>query len=149
MRETASDNSTPAIYAQSWAVRFAFALLAAFTLILGLAFFDNAHRKQLETVSETTAVGDGRFFAPPAEGTSLPVVGASLDGQPLYVGNLKPVEVRDTHTHRAGQDAERGLGIYELSAAATAPERKIVGSDRRTFLLKTGVNEFVIARPAK
>lgn len=140
--------SPPAVYAQPWAVKLGFASIVAFTLILGFAFFDNAHRKELETVSETTAVGDAHFFQRPTDASRVPAVGATLNGQPLYVAVLAPIEVRDTHTHRIGTDTARGLGIYELSAAATGLERERVGNKQRTFILKVGVDQWVIARPA-
>src|SRR5687767_10789604 len=89
-------NPTPAVYAQPWAVRIGFAVLVMFTLILGLAFFDQAHRRELETISETTAVGDTRYL--PAEQV------AAL--------RLKPFEIRDSHVTKAGADAERGLTVY-------------------------------------
>ena len=146
MNET--PNPSPAVSAQPWAVKLGLAWLVAFTLMLGFVFFDHAHRKDLETVSETTAVGDAHFFQAPADATRMPAVGANLNGQPLYVADLTPVEARDTHTHRVGTDADRGLGIYELSAAATNAERERVGTKRRAFLLKVAEDQWVIARPA-
>ncbi len=142
------ETSPSTVYGQAWAIRLGFALVAALTLILGLAFFDNTRRKELETVSETTAVGDLHFFQPPADLARLPAVGATLNGQQLYVTEMKRIEVRDTHTRRAGHDAERGLAIYELSPAATDAERGRVGPHRRAYLLKTGVNQYVAAQPA-
>lgn len=148
MSESAPEDSTSTIYAQPWAVRLGFALLAALTVILGLAFFDNSHRKELETTSETTALGDTRFFQSPADASRLPAVGATLEGQPLYVADMKSIEVRDTRTHRVGSDPERGLAIYELSATASDAERARLGGNSRTFLLKTAPGQYVIARPA-
>ena len=138
---------SPSVYAQPWAVRLGSALLAAFVIILGFAFFDNAHRQQLETVSETTAVGDTHFFQPPADPSRVPAVGATLDGQQLYVTELQSIEVRDTHTRRVGRDAERGLAIYELSDAATDVERKRMTGSGRTFLLKTELSRYLVIRP--
>lgn len=149
MSESSPDASESTMYAQPWAIRLGFAVIAALTLILGLGFFDNGHRKELETVAETTSVGDTRFFQAPADVSRLPAVGAVLDGQPLYVAEMKPVEVRDTHTRRAGTDAERGLAIYELSPAATDEERRRVGTKHRAFLLKTAIGQYVAARPAE
>ena len=148
MSEPSPEIPPPAVYAQAWLVRFGFALVAAFTVILGLAFFDQSHRQELETVSETTAVGDTHFFPAPADLSRLPTVGAMLDGQPLYVAEMKPFEVRDTHTRRVGRDAERGMAIYELSPAATDVERERVGRNRRAYLLKVAVNQYVAAAPA-
>jgi hypothetical protein len=123
-------------------------MLVAFTLILGFVFLDNAHRRELETTSETTSVGDTHFFEPPTDASRLPVVGATLNGQALYVAGVESIEIRDTHTHRAGADAERGMAIYELAASATDAERARLAPGRRTFLLKTAVNRYVAARPA-
>jgi hypothetical protein len=148
MPESSPEIPPPVIYAQPWAVRLGFALLTAFTLLVGFAFFDNAHRKELETVSETTAVSDIHYFQAPADATRLPAVGAMLNGQPLYVASLTPIEVRDTRTHRAGDDAGRGLAIYELAATASDAERARAGAKGSAFLLKVGVDQFVIARPA-
>lgn len=149
MSESAPEDSTSTIYAQPWAVRLGFALIAALTLILGLAFFDNSRRKELETSSETTALGDTHFFQSPADASRLPAVGAILAGQPLYVADLKPIEVRDTRTHRVGTDAERGLSIYELSPTASDAERARISGWQRYFLLKTAPGQYVIARPAE
>lgn len=123
--------STSAIYAQPWAVRIGFTVLVALTLILGLAFFDQAHRRELETVSETTAVGDTRY----------------LPEEQVAALQLKPFEVRDSHVTRAGQDEGRSLTIYVLSKAATAAEHKHVGRESAP-LLKTGVNQYVVAPTA-
>jgi hypothetical protein len=120
------------VYAQPWAIRLGFALLVALTLILGLAFFDQAHRRELEKVSETTAVGDTRY----------------LPAEQIAALQLKTFEVRDSHVARAGQDPERGLTIYVLSKAATAAERKHFGEQPPGVLLKTGVNQYVVAPPA-
>ena len=147
MSESSPEVPPPAVYAQSWLVRFGFALVAAFTLILGLAFLDHSHRQQLETVSETTAVGDTHYFQLPSA-AAPPAIGAMLGGQPLYVAETQPFEVRDTHTRRVGGDAERGLAIYELSPAATDAERGRIGRSRRAYLLKTDVNQYVTALPA-
>ena len=139
--------ASPSIQAQPWAVRLGSALLAAFVVILGFAFYDNAHRQQLETISEATAVGDTHFFQPPADPSRVPAVGATLNGQPLYVTELQSIEVRDTHTRRAGRDSERGLAIYELSDAATDVERKRMTGSGRKFLLKTELNRYLAVRP--
>lgn len=141
-------SSPPSVYAQPWAVKLGFALIVAFTLILGLVFFDNAHRKELETVSETTAVGDSHFFQAPTDATRLPAVGAVLDGLPLYVTDVNPIELRDTHTHRMGHDASRSLAIYKLSPTATEAERARLGGKSNAFLLKLGAGQFVVAAPA-
>lgn len=119
---------TSAIYAQPWAVRIGFTVLVAFTLILGLAFFDQAHRRELETVSETTAVGDTRY----------------LSEEKVAALQLKPFEVRDSHVTKTGEDTARGVAIYTLSKAATAAEHKHVGRESAS-LLKTGVNQYVVA----
>lgn len=147
MSESSPEIPPPPLYASSWAFRLGFALLAAFTLILGFAFFDRAHRKELETVSETTAVGDTRFFQAPTDTSRLPAVGATLNGQPLYVASLDPVEVRDTHTHLVATDVASGLGIYELSGMATKAERERVGAGPHAYLLKVAGDRWVIARP--
>ena len=147
MSESSPETPPPAVYAPAWAVRFGFALVAAFTLILGMVFFDNSHRRQLETVSETTAVGDTRYFRPPSA-AGFPAVGAMFEGRPLSVVEGKPFEVRDTHTRRVGDDPGHGVAIYELSPAATDAERGRVGRNRRAYLLKTDVNQYVAAAPA-
>src|SRR5260221_397439 len=130
-----SPPSPPAIHAQPWAVRIGSALLAAFVLIIALTYFDNAHRRQLETVLETTAVGDTHYFQPP-DPAKLPGVAATLDGRPLYIIDAKPFDARDTHTRHVGHDPASGVEIYELSAAATDAERERLGRNRRAFLLK-------------
>jgi hypothetical protein len=144
MTEPTSDTPPTAIYAQPWAVRLGAVVLAAFTLILGMAFFDSAHRGELETVAETTAVGDSAYLALPTE-VRLPAVGANLNGKALYVAGVQTIVVRDTHTRRVGRDAERKLSIYELAASATELERQQVGAGP-AFLLKAGENEYLLAK---
>ena len=85
----------PPLFAQPWALRLGFALLAGLTIVVGLAFSDSARRGQLEIISETTAVGDTAYFKPSA--AKLPSIGATLRGQPLYVVSAETIEVRDTH----------------------------------------------------
>lgn len=145
-----SESETPpaTIYAQPWAVRLGGVLLAAFALILIAVFHDNAHRAELETVSETTAVGDKRFLELP-DTLVLPAVVAMLDGKPLYLAAAKRLDLRDTHTQRVGRDTQGGLWVYKLSAAALEPERRKTGGDAQALLLKTGVNEFVVVRPGR
>jgi hypothetical protein len=147
MPQLSPEKTPPTVYAEPWAVRFGFLLVIGLTLIVGLSFFDNARRPQLETASETTSVGDTHFFVLP-EPEKLPVVGAMLDGKPLYVAAKKPFDLKDTHTKRVGQDAERGLTIYTLAETALPAEREKVGRKDGVRLLKTAVNQYVIADPA-
>jgi len=135
------------IHAQLWAVRLGAALLVAFVVILGLAFSDNARRRQLETTSEMTAVGDTHYFQPP-DAAKLPAAAATLDGRPLYLTDANSFFVRETHARRVARDPAGGVDIYALSHGATDEERQRLGGHRRAFLLKTGANEFVAVEPA-
>jgi hypothetical protein len=143
MSEPSSDLPSPPVYAQSWLVRFGFALVAALTLIVGLAFFDNSRRRELETVAETTAVGDTQFFQIPTEAIEV-----SFEGRPIAVKRFEPFELRDTHTRRAGRAADAGVMVYELAPTATDEERERVGRGRRVYLLKTGINRYLAAESA-
>lgn len=146
MPEVSSDVPPSPILCFPWAVRIGAALLCAFAVIVALVLYDNSLRSHLETTSETTAVGDTRYFLLTA-GTALPAVVATFQGRALTLADAKPIDLRETHTQRIGSDPAAGLEIYALSAAATATERQRVGSDGVTYLLKTGVNQFVVARP--
>ena len=150
MPPSSPESVPPAVYAQPWGVRFGFLLVIGLTLIVGLSFFDNARRPQLETVSETTAVGDTHFFALP-EADKLPVVAATLEGKPLYVSTRKPIDLKDTHMKRVGTDAQNGLTVYTLADTAIDAERDKVGKKPDVLLLKTSANQYVIASgaPAK
>lgn len=148
MPPSSPENVPPAVYAQPWGVRFGFLLVIGLTLIVGLSFFDNARRPQLETVSETTAVGDTHYFVPP-EVDKLPVVGATLEGKPLQVTARKQLDLRDTHMRRIGTDAQTGLTVYTLADTAIEAERDKVGKTREVLLLKTAPNQYVIASAAK
>jgi len=146
MSEPSPEIPPSSVYAQPWAIRFGFAVLVGFTLLVGLAFMDSGKRAELESTAETTAVGDMAFLALPDPAKAAAPV-ATFDGAPLSLVDAKPVEIRDTHTRRVGRDAERGVSIYELAETATAAEKARLGSGR-TLLLKTAVNQFVTARPA-
>ncbi|MEA3211739.1 MAG: hypothetical protein QOE70_4796 [Chthoniobacter sp.] len=136
--------ASPPLFAQPWAVRLGFALLVGFTLIVGLTFSDHSRRTQLETSSETTAVGDVVYFAGPDDPTKLPVLAARLNGKPLFVLNSDRIGVRDTHLTRVGKDPASGLSIYQHSPRATLEERARL--TKGTYLLKTGTNEYARAQ---
>jgi len=133
MSDDQSTSTSPAVYANPWALRLGFALIVGFTLILGMVSFDNAHRSSMETFSETTSVGDANYFPLP-DAAHLPVVGVTLNGKPLYVKSVEKVEVRDTHTQLAGKDDSQKLSIYTLAGSATEVEIKRVPAG--VFLLK-------------
>ncbi len=138
--------SPSTVYAQPWAVRLGFAVIVAFTVIVGLAFMDQSKRAELESVSETTSVGDTAFFVLP-DPAKAPGPVAALDGQPLLLATAQPIDLRDTRTRRVGRDVERGLTIYELSDSASPAEKAKLGSGR-TLLLKTAVNQYAAVRSA-
>lgn len=146
MRPTTDSTPSP-LFARPAALRFAFALLAGLTLVVGLAVADKARRGQLETVAETTSVGDTAYFKIP-DPAKLPVIGATLHGQPLHVVSAETIEVRDTHTLRVDHDAASGLTIYQLSPAATDEERDRAEKGRKAYLLKTEPGEYVKAQVA-
>jgi hypothetical protein len=139
---------SPPIFAPKWAIFFGAALLAALTGVVILASLDKGQRARLETTSETTAVGDVRYFQPPADLKTLPVVGAVLNGQPLLVASVETIGVRDTHLRRVGFDPARGLSIYELSAAANDEDRQRLAAAGGGYLLKLAPNDYVSARAA-
>jgi hypothetical protein len=147
VNEPSTELPTTAIYAQPWAVRIGAVLLCAFAAIVALAFFDNAQRAMLETVAETTAVGDTAYFHLP-EAAKLPMVVAKLEGRPLSLADVNPIDLRETHTRRVGEDASAGVKIYALSAAATASERQRAGGGTSVSLLKAGVNQFFVVQPS-
>ncbi len=123
------------------------ALLAGLAVVTALAAFDRTQRARLETTSETTAVGDVRYFRPPADPKLLPVTGATFNGQPLVVASIEEIGVRDTHLRRVAVDPASGLTIYALSEAASAGEYEQMGKGGG-YLLKLAPNEYVIARPS-
>ena len=141
-----SAESSPPLVAPKWALGFGIALLAAMSLVVVLAGLDRRQRARLETTSETTAVGDVRYFQPPADLKLLPVIGATLNGQPLTVASMENVGIRDTRVRRAGFDPSNGLTIYELAGVATAEDHERLG-EGGGYLLKLSPNEYVQARP--
>jgi hypothetical protein len=140
-----SAKSSQPIFSPQWAVRFGAALVVALTLVVGLASFDGTRRKQLESTSETTAVGDVNYFKPPAK---LPAVVASFKATDVVVSSAEEIGVRDTHVRRVAVDVASGPAIYELSAAASDEERARVAASGAAFLLKLAPNEFVGAKTA-
>lgn len=133
------------LFAPRGALRVGLVLVAGLVLIVALAIADKARRPRLESVTETTAVGDTAVFRIPAK---LPVVGATLEGQPLHVVSAETIEVRDTHTVRVAHDPAAGLTIYRLSPAATDEERDRAEKGRKAYLLKVEPNEYVKAQVA-
>ena len=96
-----SSKSPQTIFSPQWAVRFGAALVVALTLVVGFASFDGMRRKQLESTSETTGVGDVKYFKPPADAKALPVAAASWNGQRLLVSAVAEIDVRGTRIDRA------------------------------------------------
>ena len=134
---TESAKSAQPLFAHKWAVRLGAALLGGLALVVGLVTWDRLQRARLESATETTAVGDGKFFKPPAK---LP---ALLSGSELAP---EKIEVRDTHVFRAVVDPETGLGIYKLSEAASDDERARMKASGALFLLKVAPNEYAGAK---
>lgn len=141
--------NSPLLFAPKWALGLGLALVAVIALVTVLARIDRLRRERLETTSETTAVGDARYFQPALDPKELSVAGATLNGQPLIVAWGEKIDVRDTHLRRVAVDAASGLTIYELAEAATGEERERVAKAGGGYLLKLSPDDYVSARPAK
>lgn len=148
MSQPSEPAASQPIFAQPWALRFAFLMLAGMTLVAGLGIYDKSQRTKLETSSETTSVGDKAYYPLPPDKSKLPAVAAAWEGKLLYVTELETVRVRDANTVKAGRDAERNLNFYRLRADATEEERKKAGE--AFVLLKVAEGEYLpLKAPAK
>jgi hypothetical protein len=114
---------------------------------LGSALFfvtrDNAHRSEIETVVESSAVGDTRYFTipDPLPPEPYPPV-AHLNGKALIPAGYKRHEKRETEMQPIGRDEATGLTIYQ------APVKAKEAAEPPTYFLKVGRGEFLKLRPA-
>lgn len=143
MNESPSTEASADFPGLSAAVRLGAALLVALALTLALVLRDNARRFTLETVVESSAAGDTRYFSipDPLPPEPYPAV-AHLDGQPLIPAGYKRHEKREADMQAIARDEATGLTIYR------APVKPKEANDAPTYFLKTGPGEFIKARIA-
>lgn len=127
---------------QRYAVRLGLALLAGLLWVAVATLRDNAHRTQLETAQELTAVGDKRYFVPSAADGRA--VAATMNGQPLSASGAGRHSAPDTEMRRIAKDEATGLAIYQPAAR----RQQGGGEDGELFFLKIGPGEFVRASPS-
>ena len=148
MEPAPAAEEVPPILWPVWATRLGLALLIGLALIAGLTWFDDSRRTKLETMSETTSVGDTVYFQIPEESHELPLTVAVLHGQPLVVARLDRLPLRDTHVVRVAHLAATGRAIYQLSVKAFPDERKLLEDEPKSYLLKVAPESYVRAHLA-
>ena len=143
MNESSPTDSGQPFPGQRAAVILGAALLAALGLTLALVLHDNAHRQELEVVTESSAVGDTHYYKipDPVPEEPYPAI-AHLDGQALYPVGYKRHDRNEAEMEPLGIDDATGLTIYQ-----TQPKAKEAG-DPQSYFIKIGPGAFLKVRPA-
>jgi hypothetical protein len=141
MNDPASADPHANFPGQRAAVRLGAALLIGLGLVLALVLRDNARRSTLESIVESSAVGDTRYLPipDPLPAEPFPAV-AHFGGKPLVPAGYKRHEKREADMQAVGTDMATGLTIYR------APVKAKEASDPPTYFLKVGPGEFVKVR---
>lgn len=139
---TPTDSGQP-FPGQRAAVILGVALLAALGLTLALVLRDNAHRQEMEVLTESSAVGDTRYYKipDPAPEEPYPAI-AHLDGQALYPVGYKRHERNEADMAPLAKDDATGLTIYQTPAKAKEQ------GDPQSYFIKIGPGTFLKVRPA-
>jgi hypothetical protein len=143
MNNTAPSEISPEIPGHRMAARLGAALLLALGISLVLVLRDNAHRSIIETISESSAVGDTHYaqIPDPLPPEPFPPV-AHLEGKELIPSGYKRHEKREAEMQPVAKDPATGLTIYQ------APVKAKDTAEPPTYFLKVGPGEFIKARVA-
>jgi hypothetical protein len=145
MNELSSTESAPAFPGGRQVVILGIGLLAGLLMALGLILWDNSRRTELETIVESTAVGDTRYFVVPDPAPPEPYPPAvHLQGKPLVPSGYKRHEKREAELQPVGKDEATGLAIYQAPVKAKDKDK----GEPPTYFLKTGRGEFIKVKPA-
>ncbi len=128
-----------------YAVRLMLGLLAAFAVVVVHSHLTHARRVQLESYSETTAVGDKALY--PRDENAPPL---RFQGRLLVPTILRPYDPRESRMHPAGKDESGQFHIYLYTGSE--PIDPHPGDAERpgepVYFIKIGVNEFLKVQPA-
>lgn len=117
----------------------ALCLLGAFLLNLLLVSRDRARREQLETVVESSGVGDHVFLPLPEEPPAGSPI-ARYEGKVLRAFDGETIKVRDSDMMRVGPDDSQSYTVYR--PAADTKEKDVQGF----LFLKLGDGEYLKLR---
>lgn len=131
----------PAFPGQRAAVILGLALLAMLGLSLALVLRDNAHRTELEVVTESSAVGDTHYIKlpDPLPPEPYPVV-AHLHDKALVPTTYKHHEKSEAEMKPLMRDEATGVMIYQ------GPVRPKEAGDPPSYYLKIAPGEFLKVR---
>jgi hypothetical protein len=124
---------------QAW--RLGGLFLAAFAVLVIIAFRDRARVFHLEQLEEVSAVGDTTYYRPTNDVNTV----ATFEGHPLFRVDNDKKEIKDTAMRRVGRDPATGLSIY----VPRKNNHRAAGAknDDGTFFIKIGRNDYVRVRP--
>ena len=143
MNESSSTESEATFPGQRAAVLLGAGLLAALALILALVLRDNAHRRELEVVVESSALGDTHYYTipDPAPEEPYPAI-AHLNGQALIPVGYKRHDRNEGDMEPLAKDDATGLTIYQT------PAKGKEAGDPQSYFIKIGPGAFLKVRPA-
>ena len=113
------------------ALRLCAALLAGLAVVVLVALAERPRAVVLEDFSQTTAVGDARYFSIPNPPLAVPEPVLTWQGQPHAPASYETEPLRDTRMQRVALNEPSGLTIYEM--------REKPG----VLFIKTGPNEYL------
>lgn len=157
MNETAPTDQTPPATETNFpglrpALILGAGLLCGLGLSLALVLRDNAHRTELEVITESTAVGDTHYYKlpDPLPEEPFPAV-AHFQGQPLIPTGYKQHDKREADMQPLAKDEATGLTIYQ--APVKPKDREAVAKEKEageppTYFIKVAPGGFLKVRPA-
>ncbi len=146
MSESPSAETEPVMPGRRAAFCVGAVLLAGLVTALAVAVRDNQRRGDLETIAETTAVGDSHYFPMPPLPTTpaFPVV-AYFHGKPLCPADYRRHEAELDDMTRVGVEDKTGCVVYQAPAVAKDDDERRIGS---ILYLKVSATEFLKLREA-
>lgn len=133
------------IFEQPWATRIGAALIVGYLIVAMSLLYDRAHRVSLESIQQSTSVGDHAFFAIPtaADGSAPALV--SFKGQPLHIVSLRRIPLRDTKMIRQGTDDSGRYVVYDIAEPVDTSDSDASG--RGFHFLKVADGEYLKVSP--